>query len=87
LLEANLVVEPDPVEAKPIRRKRQVLCMAGIVLSSCAAVALAVGIPMGRPDPPPAPDYELVGIGGLQEEFDAVLPRTTWDAIRQGATA
>ena len=49
------------VEAKRIRRKRQILLVAALVMGSCAVVALADGIPLGRSRAGPAApkrDYE-----------------------------
>lgn len=86
LLEANLVVEPETFEAKPIRRRRQILFLTGIVVLSCTVVALAVGIPLSRPDPPRTPDYDFVQVGNLQEAFNQSLPNSTLETIQRGAT-
>jgi hypothetical protein len=58
LQEADLVVELETFEAKPIRRTRQLLVVAGLMLSTAAVVAFPLAISLTRPDPPSKPKYD-----------------------------
>jgi Leucine-rich repeat (LRR) protein len=100
LLEADLVVEPDAypeaaetttrpamlVTAKPIRRKRQVAAVAGLVVLTAVIVGTTTGVILTRPDPPRAPSYRLVNVSSLQAEFNRSVRNTTLDAISRGST-
>jgi hypothetical protein len=101
LLEADLVTDAEYrsnahrtgvdgtmlLEAKPIRRKRQVLLVAGLVVLTAVVVALTIGIPLGlqRSAPRPTPDYELVNVTLLRGVFNKTLSNATVDAINRGA--
>lgn len=95
LLEANLVEEQADtsgggggplVKAEPIRRKRQALAVAALVVLTALVVGVTTGVVLSRPDPPPTPDYEFVNVSSMQASFNASLSSSTTDAIQRGAT-
>jgi hypothetical protein len=101
LLEADLVVEPDAypeavettttrpamlVTAKPIRRKRQVVAVAGLIVLTAVIVGTTTGVILTRPDPPRAPTYTFVNVSSLQVDFNQSVRNTTLDAISRGST-
>lgn len=85
LLEANLVVEPETFEAKPIRRRRQLVVVAGLMLLTAIVVAVPLAVILTRPDPPRTPDYDFIDVASLRDNFTKTLPNTTLEAIRLGS--
>jgi Leucine-rich repeat (LRR) protein len=86
LLEADLVEEQEAVEATIVRRKRQALAVAGLVLLSCAIVGVTTGVLLSRPKPRPTPAYRFANVSSMQAAFNASLPSTTLDEINRGST-
>jgi Leucine-rich repeat (LRR) protein len=95
LVEANLVREEDVtgtllVEAKPIRRRRQMVITGLVSLAGLAIiVGLSVGLTANRPQPTSAPTTEsptLSPTSQVQGDFRPTLPPYTLDSLRNASS-
>jgi Leucine rich repeat len=86
MLEADLVVEHEAVQATIIRRKRQIMAIGGLVLASAVIVAVPLALKAFVPPPIPKPDYAFVSMASLQSVFNKSVPNATLEAINHGST-
>jgi hypothetical protein len=87
LVEANLVREEEVpatllVEAKPIRRKRQIAIIALVALAVLAIiVGLSAGLTANRPVLPSTPSPTPAPTSQLDQQFRPTLPPYTLDSL------
>jgi Leucine-rich repeat (LRR) protein len=91
LLEADLVVEQEGseallVKAEPIRRKRQAMAVAALVVLTAIVVGATTGVILSRPNPKPTPSYQFVNVSSMQAAFNKSLPNATVEEINRGST-
>jgi Leucine-rich repeat (LRR) protein len=86
MLEADLVVEHEAVQAIIVRRKRQIIAIGGLVLLSAVIVAVPLALKAFVPPPYPKPDYAFVSMASLQSVFNKSVPNATLEAINRGST-
>jgi Leucine rich repeat len=93
LIEANLVTDSDDraallVEATIVRRKRQALVVAALVLVAAIVAGLSGFFIQKRASerPKAVRDYALVPVTSLQQQFNDSLPASTFHAISVNAT-
>jgi Leucine-rich repeat (LRR) protein len=90
LVEANLVTEEDLngpapllVEAKPIRRRRQLAFTALVAVAVlCIIVGLSVGLTANRPSLPATPSPTPAPTSRLDQLFRPTLPPYTLDSLQ-----